>query len=135
MLGLAIPSALGGVLHGSWSGVLDGFLWGGVVRMFVLGNIIWSINSFLHSFGSSAFQSREYSRNSAMFSLLTLGESWHNNHHAFPSSPSFGLAWYRLDPGYWMIQVLARLGLAWELHVPSAEKIQAKLARPDEQTD
>lgn len=136
-LGLALPAALGGLLHGTWWGVLDGFMWGGVVRMFVLGNIVWSINSVLHTMGDVAFQTRESSRNSAALSILSLGESWHNNHHAFPSSPYFGLAWYRLDPGYWLIKVLERLGLAWDLTVPAPDRVQARLAMalPDRQTE
>jgi stearoyl-CoA desaturase (delta-9 desaturase) len=128
LLGLALPAAMGGFLHHTWTGALDGFLWGGAVRMAFLGNIIWSINSLLHSFGPVLFATRERSRNSAALALLSFGESWHNNHHAFPNSPSFGLAWYRLDPGFWFIKLLERLGLAWNLLVPPDEKLQAKRA-------
>ncbi|MBW4696819.1 MAG: acyl-CoA desaturase [Aphanocapsa lilacina HA4352-LM1] len=128
LLGLAIPSLVGWWLHGHVAGLLLGFLWGGAVRMFVLGNIIWSINSFLHSFGPRLFATREHSRNSAVLALVSFGESWHNNHHAFPTSAAFGLAWYRLDPGYWLIWLLARLGLAWDVKVPSEEQIRLKRA-------
>lgn len=131
LLGIALPAAIGGALHGTWIGVLQGALWGGVVRIFVLGNIIWTINSFLHSFGSRRFPTREHSRNNAALSLISVGESWHNNHHAFPASPSFGLRWYCPDPGYWLIRGLKIFGLAWDLCLPTPDKIRAQLEAAD----
>jgi len=125
LLGVALPAAIGGVIHGTWLGVLHGALWGGAVRLCVLGNIIWMINSVLHSFGTRRFATREHSRNGAALSLLTLGESWHNNHHAFPASASFGLNWYYPDPGYWLIKALKTLGLAWEVNKPTKDKIRS----------
>jgi len=56
-------------------------------------------------------------------SLFTWGEGWHNNHHAFPNSASFGLTWYRYDIGYWFIGLLRRLGLVWNVRVPTGDKI------------
>lgn len=126
VLGLLLPALIGGLVTLSWPGAVSGLLWGGVVRMFLLEHIVWAINSFLHMFGTRPYDSRENSRNGAVFALLTLGESWHNNHHAFPDSPSFGLDWYRLDPGYWLIRLLAATGLARDLKVPTAERMAAK---------
>jgi stearoyl-CoA desaturase (delta-9 desaturase) len=74
----------------------------------------------------SRFETEEHSHNFGLISLLTFGESWHNNHHAFPGSASFGLEWYRLDPEYWFIQLLEVFHLAWDVKVPSTEKIQAR---------
>ncbi|RZT86833.1 Delta-9 acyl-phospholipid desaturase [Pseudonocardia sediminis] len=125
-LGLVFPAVVGGVVGQSWAAALTGLLWGGLVRMFVLEHIVWAINSFLHMFGTRPYASRENSRNGGIFSLLTLGESWHNNHHAFPESPSFGLDWYRFDPGYWLIRTLAACGLAHDLKVPTAARIASK---------
>jgi stearoyl-CoA desaturase (delta-9 desaturase) len=126
VLGLALPALVGGLVGWSWYGALTGLLWGGLVRMFVLEHIIWAINSFLHTFGTRPYASRENSRNGGIFALLTFGESWHNNHHAFPESPSFGLRWYRLDPGIWCIRICAALGLASDLKMPSARRVAAK---------
>lgn len=127
-LGLLIPTVLGGLLTLSWTGSVSGLLWGGFVRIFLLEHIVWAINSFLHMVGTRPYRSRENSRNGGVFALITLGESWHNNHHAFPESPSFGLHWYRLDPGYWLIWTLETFGLAWDLKIPSADRLAAKRA-------
>ena len=125
-LGLLLPALVGGLVYQSWTGAVSGFLWGGLVRMFVLEHVIWGINSFLHMFGTRPYESRENSRNGGIFALLSLGESWHNHHHAFPDSPSFGLRWDRLDPGYWLIRLLAVSGLAWDVKLPSEERMAAK---------
>ncbi len=131
-LGLAIPTVIGGLVYWSWEGAVSGLLWGGFVRVFLLEHIIWAINSFLHMYGTKPFRSRENSRNGGVFALMTFGESWHNNHHAFPESASFGLSWYRLDPGYWLIQLLAACGLAAEVGKPTPDRIEAKrLVRTD----
>lgn len=126
VLGLFLPALIGGLVSLSWTGALSGLFWGGLVRIFVLEHIVWAINSFLHMFGTRPYASRENSRNGAIFALVTLGEAWHNNHHAFPESPSFGLDWYRLDPGYWLIKLLAVCGLARDLRLPSAQRREAK---------
>ncbi|GAA3790411.1 MULTISPECIES: acyl-CoA desaturase [Amycolatopsis] len=131
VLGLAIPALAGGLVSLSWTGAVSGLLWGGLVRIFLLEHIVWAINSFLHMFGTKPYASRENSRNGGVFALVTLGESWHNNHHAFPESPSFGLDWYRLDPGFWVIRALAACGLAWDLKLPSDERRAAKRVCPD----
>jgi stearoyl-CoA desaturase (delta-9 desaturase) len=131
LLGLAFPALLGGIYHQSINGALSGLLWGGLLRMVVLEHIIWSINSLLHTFGSRPYETRENSRNSALLSLVTLGESWHNNHHKFPNSPSFGLAWYRPDPGYWFLCLMAQIGAAKDLRIPKAEAIFSARAEVD----
>ncbi|WP_084528641.1 acyl-CoA desaturase [Nocardia crassostreae] len=128
-LGLLVPAIIGGLVTLSWTGAVSGLLWGGFVRIFVLEHIVWAINSFLHMFGTRPYESRENSHNGGVFALLTFGEAWHNNHHAFPESPSFGLQWYRLDPGYWLIKTLAVFGLARDLKMPSAARMEAKRIR------
>jgi stearoyl-CoA desaturase (delta-9 desaturase) len=132
ILGLVIPAAIGGAVTQSWMGALTGFLWGGVVRMFVVGHSMWALNSILHTMGSQPFRLRENpndnSRNSWLLGTLAWGEGWHNNHHAFPYSASFGLAWYRIDLAYWLIALLETLGLAWDVKRPTKERIAARMA-------
>lgn len=126
ILGLVIPSVLGGILHGSWMGALQGFLWGGVVRIFLVDNIILSVNSVSHVYGTCAFETRDHSRNNLWVALPTFGESWQNNHHAFESSASIGLKWWQIDLGYYVIWLLQKTGLVWDVNLPSASMIEAK---------
>lgn len=123
LLGLAIP-AIGCALyeHSLW-GLVTGFLWGGMVRIFALAHGMWSLNSLCHLIGKRRFKTADESRNLAWLAPFVFGESWHHNHHAFPRSASFGLAWYRIDPGFWLIWLLGAMGLARSIHVPSREQI------------
>ena len=127
ILGLLLPAALGGAITGTWMGVLTGFLWGGVVRLFAVAQIVSALNSFLHLFGTRPFPMRDnLSRNSFLLALFGWGEGWHNNHHAFPDSASFGFAWYQIDPGYWVIQLLALFGWVWDVRLPTRGQIAKK---------
>jgi stearoyl-CoA desaturase (Delta-9 desaturase) len=133
LLGLALPAAIGGIATGSLAGALNGLLWGGVVRMFVVGQSISALNSILHMTGARPFRLLDNSRNSALLGLLIWGEGWHHNHHAFPRSASFGLAWYRVDFAYWLILLLKGLGLAWDVRVPTPEQLASRGAHdPDD---
>ena len=126
-LGLLIPTALGGLLTGTWMGALSGLLWGGLARIFLVHHVTWSINSVCHLWGSRPFKTGDQSRNNFVFGALGLGEGWHNNHHAFPTSARFGLRWWQVDLGYWFICALASLGLA--AGVKQREVAQSRTAR------
>lgn len=128
VLGLAIPAALGGLLTMSWMGVLLGFLWGGLVRIFLVHHVTWSVNSVCHIWGTRPYRSHDHSRNNAIFGVLAMGEGWHNNHHAFPTSARHGLQWWQLDISYLVIKAMALAGLASEVRVPSAERVLSKRA-------
>jgi stearoyl-CoA desaturase (delta-9 desaturase) len=112
--GLVVPTLIGGVAAGA-AGALDGFLWGGWVRMFLNHHVTWSINSVCHLVGRRAFATRDGSRNLAILALPSFGGSWHNNHHAFPRSATNDRLWWQLDPGAWFIRLAARGGLAWDV--------------------
>ncbi len=128
LLGLLIPAALGGLLTLSWTGVLLGFIWGGLVRVFLVHHVTWSINSVCHIWGTRPFNTHDESRNNAIFGVLAMGEGWHNNHHAFPTSARHGLRWFELDGAYWVIRAMAMVGLARDVRVPSPGRIAAKRA-------
>ena len=131
-LGLLIPAAIGGAVTASVWGAFSGFLWGGVVRMFVVEQSMSAINSVAHTFGTRRFVTRDdNSRNVGLMALLAWGEGWHNNHHAFPYSAAFGLRWFEIDPGFVLIRLLEKLGLAWDVKVPAPEKIANRLVRDD----
>lgn len=120
ILGLIIPAALGGLLTTSWTGALCGLLWGGLARIFLVHHVTWSINSICHLWGQRPFHSNDHSRNNALFGVLGLGEGWHNNHHAFPTSAKLGLKWWQMDVGYWVIHGLALCRLASGIRLPAS---------------
>ena len=119
VLGLAVPAALGGLLTWSWPGVVLGLIWGGLVRVLLVHHITWSINSVCHLWGGKPYDSGDESRNNLVFGVLALGEGWHNNHHAFPTSARHGLRWWQIDASYWVIRGLELAGLAWNVKLPA----------------
>jgi stearoyl-CoA desaturase (delta-9 desaturase) len=126
--GLAFPFALGWLIGGSLDTALTGLLWGGAVRMLVLHHVTYSINSLCHFFGRTRFDVDDHSRNLAWLAPFSLGESWHHNHHAFPTSAHHGLRWWELDLSSLVIRGLRRTGLAWDVVEISPERQARKLA-------
>jgi len=129
VVGMVIPAAIGLAVTQTWMGGLLGFLWGGLIRVFMVHHITWSINSVCHIWGSRPFKSDDESRNNTIFGWLAFGEGWHNNHHAFPTSARHGLFWWQFDATYVLIWLMAMVGLAKDVKVPSAERIEAKRQR------
>lgn len=127
--GLLLPAVLGGLLHMSWQGAMPGFLWGGTVRILLATNAIWAVNSLGHAIGGRRpfAASLDHSRNSPWIAVLTLGAGWHNNHHAFPSYASTSFRWWQIDITGWMIALLERLGLIWDVRRPQSAAIEAML--------
>jgi stearoyl-CoA desaturase (delta-9 desaturase) len=122
-LTLAIPTAAGWLLEGGAGGAFSGLLWGGLVRIFIGQNVGSCVNSICHMFGKVHFKTTDTSKNNLWVGVAALGEGWHNNHHAFPSSARQGLLWWQLDVSYGVIFVLECLGLAWDVKVPTREMI------------
>ncbi len=129
LLGLAVPFALGVAFSGGslLAGGLGAVLWGGLVRIFLVHHITWSINSICHFFGSRRFETDDESTNVFWLALPSLGEAWHHNHHAFPQSAFHGLRWYELDPSGWLILAMEQVGLAWDVVKVPPERARAKL--------
>jgi stearoyl-CoA desaturase (Delta-9 desaturase) len=125
---LALPGLAGYLVSGTLFGAFTGLLWGGLVRIFLLHHVTWSINSVCHFFGRRRFETDDYSTNVFWLSLLSFGESWHHNHHAFPRSAFHGLRGWELDPGGWIIRGLERTGLAWDVVKITPERQRARLA-------
>lgn len=113
--GLVAAFGLGWLFGGTLAAGLTGLLWGGAVRMLVLHHVTYSINSLCHFFGRRRFTTGDESRNLAWLSVLSLGEAWHNNHHAFPTSAAHGLRRWELDVSSLVIGALERCGLAWDV--------------------
>jgi stearoyl-CoA desaturase (delta-9 desaturase) len=116
------------VLGDSVKAGLTGLLWGGAIRMFVTHHVTYSINSLCHFFGRRRFATGDESRNLAWLALPSLGEAWHNNHHAFPTSAIHGLRRPErlLDPSAAVICLLEKTGLAWDVVRVAPERIAQK---------
>ena len=128
-ISFAIPFALGWLIGGSLGTALTALLWGGLVRVFLLHHVTWSINSVCHFFGRRRFDIEDESRNVFWLAPLSMGEAWHHNHHAFPTSAFHGLRfWERMtDPTGLVIAGLEKLGLVWNVVRISPERQTAKL--------
>lgn len=119
VIGLAIPTLLGFLLLGGWLGALLGLVWGGLVRIFFVHHVTWSVNSICHVWGKKRFSIGDESRNNFIFGVLAMGEGWHNNHHAHPTSARHGFRWWEIDFSYWLICAMAQVGLAWNVKLPA----------------
>lgn len=119
-VGLLIPFALGG-----WNGLL----WGGLVRTFLTSHITWSVNSWCHVAGNRMFNTKDQSRNNWIVAILAMGEGWHNNHHAFPSSAFHGMKWWQVDLSAYIIRGLEKVRLAHNVVRIPQERIEQQLSR------
>jgi stearoyl-CoA desaturase (delta-9 desaturase) len=122
----AVPFLLGWAFTWSIEGALTALLWGGLVRIFLLHHITWSINSVCHFFGRRRFDVEDESRNVFWLAPISFGESWHHNHHAFPRSAFHGLRWWEIDPGGLVIRALERTRLAWDVVKISPDRQRAR---------
>ena len=127
---LAVPFALGWLIGGTIIAALTGLLWGGAVRIFVLHHVTYSINSLCHMFGKRDFETGDESRNLAWLALPSMGEAWHNSHHAFPTSAVHGMRRSQIDPSAAVIWTLEKLGLAWDVVRISPERQATKASAP-----
>ncbi|MBI2013869.1 MAG: acyl-CoA desaturase [Candidatus Colwellbacteria bacterium] len=124
VLGFILPGLLTlWIGSGFWSGVL----WGGLVRIFLVHHITWSVNSVCHTFGRRVFRSNDRSRNEWIIGILGLGEGWHNNHHAFPKAAYHGMRWWQFDLNGYVIRLLKWLRLVRNVWMPKREDIQKRL--------
>lgn len=122
-LGILLPGAIGLAIEGTLSGFAAGCFWGGPVRLFFTYHLTNGINSVAHLWGYQRYATGDSSRNNWFLGVFTLGEGWHNNHHADGSAAVFSRAWYEIDIGGAFILMLAKCGLARNVrrsrgHVP-----------------
>jgi fatty-acid desaturase len=109
-------------------------LWGTFVRTVFGLHSTWLVNSATHMWGSQRFMTGDDSTNSFWVAILTFGEGWHNNHHAFPQVARHGLTWYEIDLNWYGITALRKLGLAWDISLPKlgrVKEIEAAGAAPE----
>jgi len=125
---LALPAILGGLLTWSWWGGLTALFWAGLVRVAVLHHVAWSVNSICHMVGQRPYASRDRSANFWPLAILSMGESWHNLHHADPTCARHGVRRGEIDISAWVIRILERLRLAYDVRWPDPARL-IRLAR------
>ncbi|WP_433219176.1 acyl-CoA desaturase [Dactylosporangium sp. CS-047395] len=122
---LLLPGVLGGLISWSWQGALTAFFWAGLIRVFALHHVTWSVNSVCHMIGDRPFTARDKSANFWPLAILSMGESWHNLHHADPTSARHGVLRGQIDISARTIWIFEKLGWAWDVRWPTP----ARLAR------
>ncbi|HEX8073384.1 MAG TPA: fatty acid desaturase [Thermoleophilaceae bacterium] len=128
LLSLALPALAGYAIGGTLASAGTGLLWGGLVRIFLLHHVTWSVNSICHFLGTRRFRTDDESTNVFWLALPSFGESWHHNHHAFPRSAVHGLRRWEIDPSGLVIAAMERLGLAWKVVRIAPERQAQRLA-------
>jgi stearoyl-CoA desaturase (Delta-9 desaturase) len=126
--GLLVAFAMGWAIGGSLYAGLTGLLWGGAVRMLVVHHVTFSINSLCHFFGRRRFETDDESRNLLWLAPFSFGESWHNNHHAFPTSAEHGMRKWEIDPSALLIRGLEKVGLVWDVVRVDRERQERRAA-------
>jgi stearoyl-CoA desaturase (delta-9 desaturase) len=126
---LLLPAVAGGLLTMSWQGALTGFFWGSLVRVSLLHHVTWSINSICHTLGERPFASRDKSGNVWWLAIPSMGESWHNLHHADPTCARHGVLKGQLDTSARIIWALEKLGWVYDVRWPVKERIDSKLVK------
>ncbi|WP_331272220.1 acyl-CoA desaturase [Motilibacter aurantiacus] len=123
---LLVPALLGGLLTWSWQGAVTAFFWGSLVRVAALHHVTWSINSICHAIGEHEFKSRDRSGNVWWLAIPSLGESWHNLHHADPTCARHGVNRGQIDITARTIWLFERLGWAYSVRWPVTERLDAR---------
>jgi len=107
-------------LLAGWSGLIVGFVWSTVLVY----HGTFCINSLAHVSGSKRYVTGDDSRNNWLLAVFTMGEGWHNNHHAYQSSVRQGFRWWEIDPTYYLLRALSWLGLVWDLKTPPVQVLR-----------
>ena len=125
IVSLAIPFGIGWAVTGTLVGAISAFVWAGLVRMALLHHVTWGVNSICHMVGRRPFSTTDESRNVAALAVLSMGESWHNLHHAYPTSARHGVLRGQLDSSARIIWLMEKFGWATKVRWPAAAKVSA----------
>jgi stearoyl-CoA desaturase (delta-9 desaturase) len=127
---LLLPAVIGGLWGWSFEAALQAFFWAGLVRIALLHHVTWSINSVCHTIGKRPFKTRDRSANVWPLAILSMGESWHNLHHAEPTCARHGVQRGQLDSSARIIQAFEKLGWAHDVRWPDSARLSARLVNP-----
>ena len=125
---LLAPAVIGGLVTWSWWGALTAFFWGSLVRVAVVHHVTWSINSICHIIGDRPYKARDKSANFWPLAILSMGESWHNLHHADPTSARHGVGRWQIDITARLIWLFEKFGWVYDVRWPRPERL-AKLSK------
>jgi len=128
VLSLFGPALVGGLVTWSWWGAFTAFFWAGLVRVAVLHHVTWSINSICHMIGERPFRAQGKATNFWPLAVLSMGESWHNLHHADPTCARHGVQRGQLDISARVIWALEKLGWAHDVRWPTTARVARLLA-------
>jgi stearoyl-CoA desaturase (delta-9 desaturase) len=126
-----MPALIGWALTGTLAGAFTAFLWGGLARVFLLHHVTWSVNSICHFYGRQPFETKDHSTNNWPLALISLGESWHNNHHAFPTAAVHGLGRFQVDISGLVISAMERLHVARRVKRVAPKQLAEKTKEGD----
>lgn len=129
LLSFGLPPLIGFAVTGTLRGAVTAFLWGSLVRIFFLHHVTWSVNSICHFYGRRPYNTTDFSTNNWLLSIVSFGESWHNNHHAFPTSAVHGIGKGQIDLSAGAIRLLQRVGIARDVKVASDRQLDRKQVR------
>ena len=127
---LAPPAIALAVTGGSGSAALLAFIWGSLVRILILHHTTWSINSICHMWGGRPYQSRDRSTNVWPLAVLSMGESWHNLHHADPTCARHGVDRGQVDSSARLIALFEKLGWVHDVRWPRRERLVRRQTQP-----
>jgi stearoyl-CoA desaturase (delta-9 desaturase) len=127
-LSFALPFGVGWAVTRSITGALLALLWAGAVRVALLHHMTWSVNSLGHMFGKRPYKSPDRSGNISVLAVVSLGDSWHNSHHAFPTIARHGCNPGQVDPTAALLRIFERLGWASQVRWPRPEVLVRRLA-------
>ncbi len=131
---LLIPGLLSMLFYGTTEGFIRGIIWGGLGRIFISLQVIWLVSSATHMFGIKPYATGDGSTNSHILGLLVMGEGYHNNHHAFPSSPCVGFDKWQIDFGWLFIKWMKKIGQIYDLKaIPNAKRRQFRRSYQQQQ--
>jgi stearoyl-CoA desaturase (Delta-9 desaturase) len=120
---LLLPALVGGLVTMSWWGALTAFFWAGLVRVGLAYHVTWSINSICHMIGDRPFTARDRSANVWPLAVLSMGESWHNLHHADPTCARHGVGRGQVDISARTIWIFEKLGWARDVRWPTSQRL------------
>jgi stearoyl-CoA desaturase (delta-9 desaturase) len=127
-ISFALPPVIGFLVTGTLKGAVLAFLWGSLARIFLLHHVTWSVNSICHFYGSRPYNTTDFSTNNWALAIVSFGESWHNNHHAFPTSAVHGLGKGQIDASAGFIALLQKLHLVQDVKHVSPKQLEIKRA-------